>query len=658
MTARTVAALAMALMLTAQAPPKQPSAQQQFEAATEALVAGKWEEARAAFEALERRVSARDKNSQSLAVIRLRKGTALLRLGRNDQAEAALTVGLSALVANDPTIVEDRFDALLHLGTIAERRLDYAGAVARYRAAEQAAYNGASRSIALSGAARTGLFTDAEAALRDVDAALRIAETEAPKDKELRAALRNLKGRVLLNMGRFQEARRELKEATGDLGGLTMKVDASDLAVRSDNAIAALLGGAEEEARRYLAYSGAGRTTTDFNPGAEMIPPACENLEGVGPDDVVVIEISVLDDGSVGHAKPIYASRQGPSALAFARAAANWSWPAEQVKQIPLLFRLLTRVELRCTKSAGRPSVIGVLSEEVHDWLRANSVPMPEDDGTSDARQLKQLQDELARREAASGKQAPTTLPLLIALAENQVVPAQQSTEFLERAFQIARSMNAPAPVLAYLGIRLAACKTMTQEKPWTKVPELGTLLSDPQINADPRAVAAIQLYLADYYYYRDRLGDAKQLLGDIRKSALGPNDPLKTGALVRLASLEISSGNAEAARAAFAESGLEANQCALLDAQPRMKRLSASSKDYPMEAIRWGFEGWARSEYDITPAGSATNIRTTVAYPPFVFGKSAQQIFQNSKFEQTFRPAGDLGCSAASNVVRFKMPD
>ena len=75
------------------------------------------------------------------------------------------------------------------------------------------------------------------------------------------------------------------------------------------------------------------------------------------------------------------------------------------------------------------------------------------------------------------------------------------------------------------------------------------------------------------------------------------------------------------------------------------------------MEALRWGFEGWAISQYDVDAEGRTQNTRTVVAYPPFVFGPAANGIIKGARYAKTFRPDGGLGCGSLTQRVVFRIP-
>ena len=109
--------------------------------------------------------------------------------------------------------------------------------------------------------------------------------------------------------------------------------------------------------------------------------------------------------------------------------------------------------------------------------------------------------------------------------------------------------------------------------------------------------------------------------------------------------------------RGLFLGFALTATQCSLLDAPPRRKALGVSDNDFPVEAMRWGFEGWVQLEFDLTADGKTTNVRPVVAYPPFVFEQAAKKATERSRYEQTFRPDGSLGCGGLDWRIRFAFP-
>jgi tetratricopeptide (TPR) repeat protein len=653
---------AACLLLAAAAPPSvaavpdRPSVQQQFDAASQALAAQRWADALTILEALEARLATG--SPRSLALVRVRKAEALLGLGREAEAESALRLGLPAIPENDASLREDRYLGLVRLGEIAERALDYGEALKNYRAAMPLVDTVLARSRAVRGLVQTGMFYDAPGALADIDRALAQLAAEAPADKRIEGNFRIMKGRVLLNMGRAKEARVELKRATELLGGLTLRVDASDLAARSDMAIAALLSGDTDEAREYMAWTGAGRLPEGFASAVDMPPPPCG--DELSRDDVAVVEFSILDNGSIGHATPVYSSRQGPSALAFARAVAGWSWKPESLANIPTLLRTLTRVEMRCSTAASRPSAVGLLRGDLDSWLEARGQAPGEAEGRSQASRLKPLQDELARREATAGRDSPALLPILADLAGNPVVPREEKANYLERGLAIARREKAPAPVLAWFAIQIADPKSGWGDDYVRRQAEaLRQVLAQPDIGSDPRAAAATRLQLAALLANgnKEQRAQVIPLLSAVRDTpGLGAQDDLRVAALARLASAQLAAGDETAARAAYAASGLDSDRCQVMDAEPRLSRRSGSSADFPNEALRWGFSGWAKIEFDISSEGATLGPRPVTVYPPFVFGPAAAKIVERYRYDPTFRPGGGLGCGGKTLTFQFRI--
>jgi tetratricopeptide (TPR) repeat protein len=644
------AALALALASAAGAQ----TIQQQFDQSSSALAEGRWEEALRGFEALEPRLA---KQPESLAVVRVRKGEALAQLGRDEAARAALQQGLPALPASAPNLREDRLLGHLALGQIAERALDYGEALKHYRAAEPLAENPVDKARALRGIVQTGMFFDGRGALADADRVIALVSRSAPDNKALIAQLRALKGRALLNLKRYQEAGEELGWATRALGGLSLKVDAADLTARSDMALAQLLLGRHEEARKYLAYTGAGRLKQELQFGAQMTPPACGE-EGLRPDDVAVVEFSIRSDGSIGHVSPVYASREGSSALAFARAVRSWSWKPDEVKEVPPLLRALTRVELRCTTAVERPDPFDLLKADALAALGPQGA-LPSGEGISEAVRLRTLTAELATRERQAGAAAPALLPVLIELADNAVLPNEERAAHARRALEIARASAAAPAVLSYLRLQTHSLDHWARNSSRYRPVDWTPLQADPLIQAAPRTAAAVRLLHAEALAQEEKREQAKPILQQV-VSAPGTSaaDPLKVAALLRLSSLELATGNAEAARASFAATGLTAQQCALIDPGPVKDAGNPSSNDFPDEALRWGFEGFAQIEYDITPEGRVTAARPIAAYPPFTFGKAAADMIGRYRYDPTYRPGGSIGCGGKTARINFRMAD
>lgn len=453
-----------------------------------------------------------------------------------------------------------------------------------------------------------------------------------------------------------------LADATRALGGLTTKVDREDVAARADTALAALRVGNEEEARRYLAYTGAGHGKDGgIDRGEEMVPPACGDAASLPqPDDVVVVQFAIRDDGATTGVQPIFASRPGPMIRTFLEAVAGWSWRPEAAAAIRPFFRTAVRVELRCSVAAKRPEITDLLTAEAGRWFVERGLAVPSPAAGSAAASMAGLRAELARREAADGAEAASLLPVMSALIANPVIGGDEAAALAKRAEAIARATKAPASVLLVFGLATAD-RDPGSRSAWRRANEAvqARLAADPVIAADPRASAALRLLQADLGRGSGAgRAAARSILTAVSSDArLSPRDPMRVAAEVRLASLAAADKDFAAAQAALQRSGLEANQCALVDARPAMTSVGLRSEIYPAEAMRWGFEGWVQAEFDVAADGRTRNIRTVVGYPPFVFGQSTATGVSKSRFTQTYRPGGELGCGGNNLTVRYHLP-
>ncbi|QNA84052.1 hypothetical protein G4G27_08665 [Sphingomonas sp. So64.6b] len=623
------------------------SVQQDFEAATALQDAGKDAEAMAAWEALEKRIP---KNKRSLAIIRVRKATALIGLRRYDDAVAVIRAGLVDLPVDDPTLKADRYTGWSSLGRIAEYSLDYASAAEAYRQAEPIATDDLNRVATFRGLVEAETFVDPDAATRDM---ARAEAFMAPLqiDAQNRAILKRVKSQLLLNRGDYAAAQLEAGAAVKLLGGLTSKTDLSDVAARSNYAIAALLNGKTDEARRYMAMTGAGRLSTgSFDPGPQMKVPDCGGEANLRPEDMAVVELSIASDGTVS-ATPIYAAGGGAVALEFARAVRNWSFDPVQVKTMPAFYRIRMRIELRCSTVFQRPSVGDYLDGDLGVWLSSKNIAPPSLATGSDAATLPALRSQLVAAEARDGKDALSLVPILHLLAQNAVVPREEANGFARRALTIVATAGAPATARFAIDRIVAASSGAEAWNARRAAKAIRSALSDPAYAADVPARSAIRLMLADAMRSFDENG-ARVLLKQVGdESGLPANHPLRVGALVRLASLEQANGNVDAARTAFANSGLAANQCALIDAPPRFLHAGGT---FPDEARQWGFEGWTQVQFDVAADGKVLNERAIISYPPFVFTNAGKQTLATARYEKSFRPDGGLGCGGSVQRVKF----
>jgi tetratricopeptide (TPR) repeat protein len=634
-----------------QAQPPAPTIQQQFDAASAALMAENWEEAVRQYEALEARL-ARVGNARSLAIVRVRKASALLRLQRRNEAAEALRLGLPVLPASDATLNEDRFVGHVALGQIAELGLDYRAAIAHYRAAKAIEVEPALRLDLFRGLIQSQMFFDPAAALADADDALRVAAAGSQGARALEGQFRTMRGRVLLNMGRLAEAREELERALRLLGGLTTRVNVPDIVARSDLAIASAVAGNQEAARRYLAYTGAGNTVRASLPtSGRMEPPPCGN--GLVPGDVGVVELSIREDGTVGHASPIYSSRQGEPALLFARAAMRWRFPTAEARRLHPVFRTAIRVELRCTLRSGEgdePALWEVAQAE--RWSAAHGVGLelnPPLDRTAE-----QLRADLAAAEARFGAAAPQLLEPLVRLGHNGELRPRERVGHLRRALAIAAAARAPSSYLARIALKIAEDEHEASSADSSEMPDFRRLLADPAIAGDAGAAAAVQLSMANWLYQNRRWSEAADVLTRVRGTpGLGPDHPLMPAVLDQLAAIEAGRGDDAAATAAWGAIPASAPRCTVPAAR---LPLSVSSNDFPRSAVEWGFEGMVNIETLVGRGGAVGPPRTVFAYPPFVFNRGGEELAARIRYAPAFVPP-EGPCVVFRQRFRFELP-
>lgn len=623
--------------------------QQDFDDAAALDAKGDKPAALAAWERLEARTKP---GSRSRGVALIRKSAALFKLDRSDDAVTAARAGLALLPATDPTLAEDRWRAYYDLGVIAQNALDYAGAGDYYAHAETAGDTPSLKAAALLALADTKTFTDpaaADAALGRLDALLKA----APADAKLKAMVARRHAILLLNRGAYEPARVYAIDAVKQLGGLTAKTDLNDVSARSDAAIASLLAGKADEARRYMAMTGAGRLTKgEFDPAVQMEVPSCGGEADLRPADMAVVEFTIGDDGVVRSISPIYAAGGGAVALEFARAVRNWSWTPEQVKALPAFFRYNVRIEMRCSTLFERPSIGKFLDAGMATWLESKGLSLPTEERGADAVAVVKQRAALAAAEARSGPDSLAALPPLYQLVNNAVVGREQTNVLARRALAIAEAQGAPPTARLPLDISVRKTDSADGWKEGAYARAVTPLLSVPIYANDPKARSAILLMIAEQTSSRSRRAVLLQQVADDK--GLAANDPMRVGALIRLASVQQQAGDTATARATFDRSGLAASQCAILDAPPRF--LSAGGT-FPNEAMAWGFEGWTRAQFDVDANGRVLNQRAVLSYPPFVFTKAGTETVAGARWTKTFRPDGGVGCGGLSQQIRFKLP-
>lgn len=626
--------------------------QEQFDSASADATAGDCQNAVSKFEALESNPNVKQ-GSLPAAAIAVRKGICVLKLGAVPD-ETAVKSGLAKLAKAGGDFDLDVAEGWSALGNAAFARYDYAGATSAFENALEHT-KGNTRLPILARLAKSKAFDGGTAALSYATEGIKMLSVDPKTNKEPLATFHTLKGRILLNRGDAQAAYTELKEALKLSGGLTSRTTLNEVSMRSDLAMAAMLVGQKDEARRYLAYTGAGRIEkSPFAIAASMNPPICGEETGLRPDDIAVVEFGIAEDGTVTSAHTVY-SRGGPAvATAFGQAVSEWYWKPEDVAAIPTFYRLVTRVELRCSNVLGNgPGVMGPLRERFQTWAARQLLilTLPEASSPSSFNQI--LQKYADERRDPLGR-----LAAFAWLSDIKILSSQDRVAMADKALALAHETAVPQEVLNWLHIaRLNAAQSDKRRLSSRDLDALVSLSNNPAISKDALAADTLRL-IAARGWMTTKLKDGPSLLKMVAEdNRLPETHPLRQLAWLDLAGSAAADGNRTDAQNYFDKTGLTEEQCALLGEAPTLKRTNVSSADYPMEALWMGFEGWVRMEYDIQTDGKTVNARPLVAYPPLIFVDAATGMAEDLRYDVSFRPESNLACSAKRDNFVFRIP-
>lgn len=656
----SVFVLAMAADVPAKTPPSAPSPrvtlQQKFDGASDDVVEGRCAEAIATFRSIEKDPRVKP-GSVPAGAIALRKGLCLARTGVVDEGEAAIVTGMPILEKAGGEYTADVANGWMAIGDLALRRYDYAYATKAYKRA-LANTTAESRLSALIALSKSTTFDGTPEALSYSEEALRLLAAAPKPSKDLTASLHTLHARTLMNQSKAAEAYKEMKQALALSGGLTTaKVSLNEVALRSDLAMAALQNGKKDDARLYLAYTGAGRISqSPFASAQSMDPPLCGSETGLRPEDSAVVEFSLTQEGTVGAAQTVFSRGDAQVAAAFGKAVREWQWDPQDIAKIPAFYRLLTRVELRCSNALGdRPGIVSPMRARFVEWAQAV---------LSRAGITARSDPDLAKLlNTTSDPIAPETKVAAWALRAND--ERRTSSEIVAYSDQ---ALAAAPPQLAREAtswirlMRLAAAKGLGPARKSRQVLEryradLLAMAAEPAIAQDPLAADTMTLLAARLRGLSVSIQDTPLLTRVAQDERLAREHPLRQLAWLELADRAAAAQDFASAQSAFAQSGLSEEQCSLLSLKPIVRKTGADGNDYPTEALRMGFEGWVRLEFDITGNGSTTNARPIAAYPPFVFVDAALGMSRGVQYRASYRPASNNACSANRETFRFIIP-
>lgn len=625
------------------------SAQQRYEAAQAAFDAGNWADAAAGFEAL----LPDDEDAklrQSRAVIALRFARAKTNLLDYEVARLWLDRGLLALAPDDPA----RIEGLLLSGNLARYDNDPVKAIAAYeeavplaRAAGQKANVDHGR-ISIAMAAITYDPGKSITILDEEMAALAARMTGTEGEKSFMAQLQDLRARAALNNGDLADAESWISKAVEHFGDRSRRVDVLQSAIRGDAGIIYRLLKQDRVARRYFNYSGAGRQE-DPNWISEYggSLPVCGGADDIRPEDTAVVAIIVGEDGQVAEATPIFASRPGLIGSAFAREVMNWVWEPEAMAKVSPFWRATLRLQLRCEERPRPDSLSGPVNKAIRQWVFEQGWV---EAGPGPSEQTVKLEQKEA---------APPIAKYLaghLARSETPKLPSR----YKARA-ALLDELDAPAAAHAMLAYRSVTNGRVAESKMRRRyyARRLGEAskrmrLRFPQDTATAWLTLEYGLALEAVSRMEDARGEFEQILA-IPQNILPANDPLRQVALLHAATLEAQAGARERAQSRLAAAGMTPEQCQLFDVRQVRTDGKLSGSDFPRAAREWGFEGYTALRFDVDEAGEPVNVRTVVAYPPFIFGESAERGWKRMRFSPLTIGGEPAGCSSQRQGISFR---
>jgi outer membrane biosynthesis protein TonB len=599
------------------------------------------------------------------SVVELRRGFCLIRTNHEDEGETMITAALPGVRAGGAGFDVDVTMAEYQLGIQAMARWDHDTALAHFHGA-LALQHDAQRLPTLARIAQLTAFDGGREGLNAVDEALRLLQAPGatPHAADL-AQWHTLHARILLNQGDVKGGRSELKTALALSGGEKNSINLTEALLRADIAQAAMLDHDKDEAYKYMAQSGAGRVEkSPFAHAKVMAPPSCGPDTGLTTRDSAVVEFSIDTDGQVRNAQPVYSDGNYAKASAFARAVAGWAWSPQDAANIPDFFRQASRIELRCTNAeneegGGGASPITPLRTRFTAWAEGVLRPYLPAQAQGEDKPLTWPVLVTAAQSAQERNDTPAELAARTWLAalDLRAVPVMRAS--IERAQDLARHSNPPEVRNAALVLLADTMPVQRRGDPAASGTALLALADDPVMAQDALAQDTA-LLLSTNQRWAGHTGAATpavlQRVAD--DSRLGDHHPLRQFAQLRLASDAARKGDLARARSLFQATGLNAEQCALIGPRPAMRSDGRDAAAFPTDAMRWGFEGWVRTEFDIQADGHTADVRAVVSYPPFIFGNTAQRIVNAARYQSSFRPEGGAACSANNEMVRFMIPN
>jgi hypothetical protein len=297
------------------------------------------------------------------------------------------------------------------------------------------------------------------------------------------------------------------------------------------------------------------------------------------------------------------------------------------------------RIEMRCIARPNPERLIDPFREETRVWMtqfhltRADEAPLISGNTSS-------TDPRLDHEDVAA-------IPALFARLPNETDD--------KRANAISQHLNA---ALAKANAPAAARALAVYDKPRESLLALAAPVASMQ-TSDPHAAATAWLTLeyAIGLESKGRFKEARPLLERVLAfpmETLGERDPVRLVATLHLASLQRRAGDAAGADASVTAAGLTRAQCMLFDIRPVVTDPGIHGRAFPEDALVWGFDGFVRESFDIAADGSTENVRTIIAYPPFVFRSAAERKASQMRYIAPVVEGGAAGCESMGFRIRY----
>ncbi len=225
------------------------------------------------------------------------------------------------------------------------------------------------------------------------------------------------------------------------------------------------------------------------------------------------------------------------------------------------------------------------------------------------------------------------------------------------------KAMEKPDPVaiaiMDNLMLRDAEAGRVRQVKYW--LPDRIAFLDKMRASnlLPPRLLSHFELQLAQRHESNVEPELARKLYQAIVARDHGTKEeaaPEQIKAQLRLAALAEAAGRKAESQQIFAKIGLSPDQCSIYQQRPPM--VDFKHPDYSGAMLREEAEGRLQFEFDLDKAGLPSNLRVTLASPPFLFDEKTLDSFRKARFAPITNGGEALACKGAEQSFMWRMPD